>query len=153
MRDDDISEEELDDARFWADLHGIKDIEIKTVRQWLESGGYKVDPHPPDEELAKRLSTLIDALSSIGVFVTSTDHLSDRQLYEFLFAQLGGHMALLPNSSVVIDVIGGGSEEDNRLYLRYYATDEDRARWKEQFPEYELPPRQSPPYDRDRSLL
>lgn len=49
-------------------------------------------------------------------------------------------------------MIGGGSEEDNQIYLRYYATEDERADWKRQFPEDELPSRAKPPYDRDRLL-
>ena len=152
MFEEEISEDEIDDALFWAGLHGIRDVEFKTIRGWIERDGYVVNPYPPDAELQNALAALIDRLSAIGVLIHSTDHLSDRQLYEFLLAHLGGHMALLPDSFMHIDVIGSGSDEDNELYLRYYATAEERASWKEQFPDYQLPPHEKPPFDRDRSL-
>jgi len=152
MHEEQINKEDLDDILFWAELQGVRDVEIKTVREWLERDGYTIDPHPGDAQLRIVLAELVDRLFSIGVFVHSTDHLSDRELYEWLLQHLSGHIALLPNSFVHLDVIGSGSEEDNELYLRYYATEEDRASWKERFPDYALPPHEVPPYDRDRSL-
>jgi hypothetical protein len=51
-----------------------------------------------------------------------------------------------------VDVLGGCSEEDLILAMRYYADDKERARWRKQFPDFPMPPRESPPYDRDRRL-
>ncbi len=149
-----IDEEELSDTLFWAELHGIKDVEIKTVREWVEREGYTIDPHPSDGDLPRALIGLIERLADTGVFVRSTDHLSDRELYGFLVQSdvLRAHRALLPDSFVTCDVIGGASEEDNAIYLRYYASDEDRTEWKRDFPDEELPAREKPPYDRDRFL-
>ena len=48
-----------------------------------------------------------------------------------------------------LDVIGGGSDEDNQAYLKYYASDEERARWKADFPDEQLPPRKQPQYKRE----
>jgi N-dimethylarginine dimethylaminohydrolase len=148
MHEDEISEDEIDDILFWAGLEGIRDVEIKTIREWIERDGYAIDPNPANTELPAMLAVLLDRLFSIGVVVESTDHLSDRELYEWLLQHLSGHMALLPNSFLHLDVIGSGSEEDNELYLRYYATDEERALWQERFPEYALPPHEAPPYPR-----
>ena len=154
MKHTELDEEELMDALFWAELHGIRDVEIRTIREWLERDGRRIVPHPADDALPGELHSLLDRLGSIYVFVHSTDHLSDRELYEFLIDEdrLGAHMAVLPHNCVHIDVIGSGSEEDNEIYLRYYATENERQDWKEGFPEYILPPHEDPPYDRDRSL-
>ena len=51
-----------------------------------------------------------------------------------------------------IDVIGGGSQEDIDLYLRYYASETDREEWRREFPNHHMPPRKVPPFDRDRFL-
>lgn len=149
-----IDEEELSDTLFWAELHDIRDVEIKTIREWLERDGYMINPRPSDQDLNLALMKLIDRLADVGVFLRSTDHLSDRELYDFLVHGdlLRAHRALLPDSFVCCDVIGGGSEEDNEIYLRYYATDDERAGWKRDFPHHELPPHEKPPYDRDRLL-
>jgi hypothetical protein len=36
--------------------------------------------------------------------------------------------------------------------LKYYASEKYRAWWREDFPEYEIPAHEDPPYDRDRHL-
>jgi hypothetical protein len=151
-REYDLNYEEVADALFWAGLNGIRDVEIKTIREWIERDGFRVVPSPPDESLSEHLHMLIERLADVNVLVRSTDHLSDRELYAFLLSQLGGHISLFPNSFVFLDVIVGGSEEDNDIYLRYYATEKDRARWSEEFPHSVIPPREKPPYDRDRLL-
>jgi len=50
-----------------------------------------------------------------------------------------------------ISPIGSCSEEDNEIYLRYYADDEYREQWHRDFGD-PLPPKEKPPYDRDRFL-
>jgi hypothetical protein len=147
-----IDEEEIEDALFWANLHGIERIEFKTLRQWLADGGFVLPANPPDDRLSAELNTLLGRLAGLGVVVEFADHLSDRELYSWLLesGHLEAHFSPLPDSFVHIDVIGSGSDEDNRLYLTYYASDEERAQWKERFPDEELPPRQKLPYDGDR---
>ena len=49
-------------------------------------------------------------------------------------------------------MVGSGSEEDMELYHRYYADDEARAAWARSFPDDVIPPKEKPPYDRDRLL-
>lgn len=34
----------------------------------------------------------------------------------------------------------------------YYSDDEERARWAKDFPDFPMPPREKPPYSRDRQL-
>jgi hypothetical protein len=51
-----------------------------------------------------------------------------------------------------VDVLGGCSEEDLILSMRYYADKEERRRWASVFPDFPMPPRKKPPYDRDRRL-
>ena len=58
----------------------------------------------------------------------------------------------LPIGTCHLDVLGGCSEEDLILHMRYYADDRDRADWRKEFPEFPMPPKEKPPYDRDRHL-
>jgi hypothetical protein len=55
---------------------------------------------------------------------------------------------LLPGTVLHLEMVGHGDDEDDRTWLSYYATDEDRARWKEEFPDEELPPKKEAPFKR-----
>ncbi len=114
---------------------------------------------PPDEldetALKRRLSEVLRMLATVRCFLYQTDHLSDRELYQWLWndglreetpdmAELGGAWHTSP--------IGSSTDEDTAIYLKYYADEKDRERWREQFPEDPLPPRAKLPFDRDRNL-
>ena len=45
-----------------------------------------------------------------------------------------------------------GSDEDNKLNLKYYADEEWRERWHRDFPNDVIPLHVHPPYDRDSKL-
>jgi len=138
-----IDEEEVEDALFWAGLHGIKDVEFKTIREWLAHRGYVPAANPPDDRVSDELETLLDRLADLGVVVEFADHLTDRELYSWLMdsRHLNGHMAQLPDSYIHMSPIGGCSNEDNQVWLTYYAADQDRDEWKTQYPDETLPDR------------
>jgi hypothetical protein len=115
---------------------------------------------PPPEKLADaaltvKLWELIRALADRHLFLERTDHLSDRELYTWLrddalreeYEGLGVTMG-----DWHLDVLGGCSEEDLILSMRFYASDEERERWAAEFPGFPMPPRKKPPHDRDRLL-
>lgn len=92
-------------------------------------------------------------LALLGVYLIHTDHLSDRQLYEYLFTDgLHEEMIPLPGDTpylCVIDLVGNGSDEDVQTFLRYYADDGQRralARY------CAVPDHEAAPFDRDRFL-
>lgn len=111
------------------------------------------DAELDDAALGALLRQMIDGLFELGVVIEQTDHLSDRECYrwlvrdellhEMLFSVAGGHWNVSP--------VGGGSEEDIEIYLRYYADEEERQEWARDFG-VSLPPHQELPYDRDRVL-
>ena len=45
-----------------------------------------------------------------------------------------------------------GDDPDSQLYLKHYASQEERQHWLEHEPEFKMPPHEDPPYDRDRHL-
>ena len=45
-----------------------------------------------------------------------------------------------------------GSDTDIALYLKYYADESYRRNWRVDWPEYDMPGHEDPPYDRDRHL-
>jgi len=107
-----------------------------------------------DEAIHVKLWEVLEAMSEIGLVMYFTDHLSDRDLYRFLVEDaLLVEEILSPggNSFCHISPIGGCSEEDNEIYLRYYADDEVREEWQRDFKD-PLPPKERPPFDRDRFL-
>ena len=90
------------------------------------------------------------------MFLSQTNHLSDRELYLHLCDEaLHEETLALPlddETSCHIDLLSSGSAEDNFLYLMYYADKEWRQQWRESFPEDPIPAHKKPPYDRDRLL-
>ena len=109
------------------------------------------DAELDDAALGALLRQMIDGLFELGVVIEQTDHLSDRECYrwlvrdellhELLFSVASGHWNVSP--------IGGGSEQDIEIYLRYYADEEERQQWACDFG-VPLPPHEELPYDRDR---
>jgi hypothetical protein len=102
------------------------------------------------------LREIINGLARLGVFLERTNHLSDRALYELL------HDELLPDEMDELrtddgavwhlDILGGWSEQDVKLYLQYYADEEQRRAWLADWPDDNMPPHEDPPHDRDRLL-
>ena len=95
----------------------------------------------------------IRGMAEIGMFLESTDHLSDRELYRYLVNEGLREETMLPQGTGgmwVLSPIGGFSEEDIQVYLRYYADDEERASFRGDYDP--LPSKEALPYDRDRLL-
>jgi|SoiMethySBSTD1v2_1073268.scaffolds.fasta_scaffold534267_1 hypothetical protein len=110
----------------------------------------------PDAELHDKLWELIRGLEKQRTFVYHTNHLSDRQLYTHLWKHSLREWAIdLGNHSdgyCGLDLLGAGSDEDIDLDMKHYADEAERARWQESFPDYQMPPHEDPPFDRDRLL-
>lgn len=124
----------------------------------LTEGGVEL-PMPEemdDEQLTAKLWEVIRKLAGMRVFIERTDHLSDRELYSHLWHEsLREETPDMPYdeySAWHIDLLGSGSEEDIRLSLKYYDSEEDRQRWHKEWPEDEIPPHEELPYDRDRLM-
>ncbi len=109
-----------------------------------------------DEKLTGVLWAVVHGLALLNVFLTNTDHLSDRDLYRALWHRvLRDEVSVLPDlpgSVSHVDMVGTGSEEDIRLSLRYYADEDWRRQWVVDFPDYDVPAHEDPPYDRDGHL-
>lgn len=109
-----------------------------------------------DTGLNAKLWEIINALALMGAYLEHTDHLNDRELYILLWGDIlleemvfqSGAM----NLACHIDLIGNGSEEDNNIYLKYYADEDDRTLWVKEFPDEPVPSRETLPFDRDRQL-
>jgi len=103
-----------------------------------------------DDEVNVALTNLIWGLNDVGVIIYDTDHLSDRELYKELLDYCDEPTMILPakgNGGMHWSPIGAYSEEDIQIWLRYYATEEEREEHREQYSE-EIPPAELPPYPR-----
>ena len=145
--DDLIAELERVDRFFEGEEAGDIPLEV------LRARGMDIPAVPPQDAAALRakLLEIREAMYEIGIVVESTDHLSDVELYRFLVddALLQETIISMAGGTWHISPIGGGSEEDNDVYLRYYADDDYREQWHRDFGE-PLPPKEKLPYDRDR---
>jgi hypothetical protein len=126
--------------------------------QQLENAGTSL-PAPDslnDAELTAKLWEVIQKLALLHVFIEQTDHLSDRELYIYLLndclREETKAMPLAANSACHIQLLSSGSDEDNFLYLKYYADDDWRRPWHKDWPNDPMPDHVNPPYDRDRVL-
>jgi hypothetical protein len=143
---------------FWQQLVNYEEAPWTTNFEQLEKAGVLLPPPDSlkDDELTAKLWEVIQKLALLHVFIEQTDHLSDRELYAHLWTDsLREETKALPmaaNSAYHIQMLGSGSEEDNLLYLKYYADDASRQQWQEDFPGDPIPRHEDPPYDRDRVL-
>jgi hypothetical protein len=115
---------------------------------------------PPPDELGDaavtiKLWEIIRACAAKRLFLHSTDHLSDRELYTWLWRDALRQELMgfgLPFGHCHLDVLGACREEDIVLSLRFYADSRQRAEWAARFPDFPMPPRERPPFERDRHL-
>ncbi len=147
---------EFFDDDHWNNVYDFEYAPIVTDFELLEEDGI---PMPRAETLStthlhKKLWDIINALASKHIFISSTDHLSDSELYTVLtqdvLHEMRRDVMLDGNATYEYDLVGTDSEEDIFYFLRYYANDRERLIWADEFAE--LPDRVSPPYDRDRFL-
>jgi hypothetical protein len=145
-------------AQFWMSVAAYEQVPSTTHFQLLEESGIEL-PAPEyldDRRLTAKLWEVIEALARLRVFLSQTDHLSDRELYTLLWRELLREpvkdMALDNSSAWHIDLRGSGSEEDIYLYLKYYADDATRQQWSTDFPDDKMPGHEEPPFNRDRHL-
>src|SRR5256885_1082960 len=87
----------------------------------------------PDQE--KRIEKLRSKLKELGDEISHESDLSADLEEEFLK-----------------HILGSGSDEDMELYMKYYSDEEYREKWAKDFPDFVMPPREVPPFDRDKEL-
>ena len=124
----------------------------------LENSGLSF-PSPDeigDQHIGRKLKEVIESMASLGAYLLHTNHLTDRQLYEYLYSDALREEAVLfpenPSYAYMIDLTGSGSEEDNQLYLKYYADEEHRKQWAQDWPDDPMPDHEAAPFDRDKHL-
>jgi hypothetical protein len=137
-----------------------EDAPWRGVAEMLAEQGFTAVPSAQVNkyELRGRLWELIYALAGKRIFFFHTDHLSDREFYNWLEQNwLPGQAADLPpasewNCHVDVSESGTSKATAERLALRYYADDAARATWLQEHPGQTLPQHQALPYHRDQHL-
>lgn len=143
---------------FWQSIVDSETAPQTTNFQQLEEAGIELpDPSSLDEtQVTSKLWEVIDALARLRVFLSETDHLSDRELYAELWSRVLRDEVPVeaPDAPGAwhVSLLGGWSEEDARLYLQHYADEKWRQGWREEFPDMEIPDHEDPPFDRDARL-
>lgn len=134
---------------FLASMLAWERAPILPIGQWFKPE-LKL-PHPDaltNGQLHELLWDTIRKLFARRLVLDFTDHLSDRDLYCLIYRDI------LPCSEKMIDAptnylhwdcadVGG----DPTIWLRYYATDEERRAWSEDFSD-PLPEAKQPPHPR-----
>lgn len=146
------------EEEFLKQVLAYETAESITLSQWLANSGMQV-PSPKsldDAGLPAKLMEIIQQMASLGSYLVHTNHLSDRELYEYLYNDALREEAMLfpenPGYAYMIDLTGSGSDEDNQIYLRYYADAEWRTQWTRDWPDDPMPEHEDPPFDRDGKL-
>ncbi|MFA7242808.1 MAG: hypothetical protein WC091_22105 [Sulfuricellaceae bacterium] len=163
-RNNEISFDEFGDCssaiqkQFQNYVDAFEQAEWTQTFQVLVASGISLPPSGElsDADLDAKLWEIINALALMGAYLEHTDHLSNRELYILLLDDVLLEETVIPSPAIAsvchIDLIGSGSDEDNDTYLKYYADEDDRSLWLEEFPDEPMPSREPLPYDRDRRL-
>lgn len=122
---------------------------IAPICEWFEP---RLEAPAPDElapeDLPGQLSEIVARLFEKNIVLDFTDHLSDRQLYTLIYRDiLPAYEKKLARRDSYLHWDCANAEGDPEAWLRYYATDEERALWREETGG-DPPPKCEPPHRR-----
>jgi hypothetical protein len=101
-----------------------------------------------DEALRDKLTSVIERLYQKRVVLDFTDHLTDRQLYTLIYRDiLPSPEKKIDNSNNYLHWDCSDAGGDETVWLRFYASDEDREAYSAET-HAALPPKELPPYPR-----
>src|SRR3569623_76476 len=135
---------------FLASMLAWERAPILPISQWFDPPLMLPAPERID---VRQLNVLLwDAVRKLfdkQIVLDFTDHLSDRQLYCLIYRDiLPSREKKLDNPNNYLHWDCAGVSEDAEIWLRYYATAEERDDWLEQYPDDPLPEREPAPYPR-----
>ncbi len=134
---------------FLASMLAWERAPVLPISQWFDPELVLAHPESLDDQsLRAELAHVIRRLFEKRIVLEYTDHLSDRELYCLIYRDI------LPSPEKRIDLPGNylhwhclDDHADPELWLRYYASDDERQRWEEETGET-APPAEVPPYRR-----
>jgi hypothetical protein len=134
---------------FLASMLAWEQAPVLPIGKWFEPE--LILPHPDaldDEQLCQVLWATIERLYSQRIVLEFTDHLSDRGLYCLILRDI------LPSPEKKVDLPKNylhwhclDDNEEPEIWLRYYATIEERDQWVHENNQT-LPPSEPSPYPR-----
>jgi hypothetical protein len=134
---------------FLASMLAWERAPVVAISQWFEPE-LKL-PHPgslSDDQLHDVLWDTIQKLYDKRIVLDFTDHLSDRQLYKLIYCDiLPTPEKKLENTSHYLHWDCADAGGDPELWLRYYASEDERRDWAETYDD-PLPPSEPPPHPR-----
>ena len=128
----------------------------RPLRERLADAGIVLtDPDElTDEDVTQQMWDVIQALVTLHIIPICTDHLSDRQVYTYLWYTVRSGEPVMPDffsRGWYIDFTGQG-ERGIDVYVKYYADDDERRAYKRRFPNHPFPDHCEPPYNRDHLI-
>jgi hypothetical protein len=122
---------------------------ILPICQWFSP---TLELPPPDslyeEQLHAELYETIQRLFEKHVVLDFTDHLTDRELYCLVYRDiLPANEKMIQRRRNYLHWDCANTDGDPDVWLRYYASDEDRRAWQEETDGF-LPPLEDPPFRR-----
>jgi hypothetical protein len=135
---------------FLASMLAWERAPILPINQWFAPPLELPSPDKLDDaELRIAMWDVIQKLFEKRVVLDFTDHLTDRELYCLIWRDiLPSPEKKIDNSSSYLHWDCSDASGDAELWLRLYATAEEREQWSEDFGN-NLPPHEEPPYPRD----
>lgn len=122
---------------------------IVPIREWFNPPLELPSPELLDDDrLRSLLSDTIQELFTKHIVLDFTDHLTDRQLYCLIYRDiLPTHEKMIQRRNNYLHWDCANIEGDPEMWLRYYASEEERQAWQEETEGY-LPPVEDPPFPR-----
>ena len=122
---------------------------VLPIYRWFEP---ELRPPRPDmlndEDLREILYDVIRKLFDKRLVLDFTDHLSDRELYRLIYRDiLPAREKKIDSGTAYLHWDCAGASGDPEIWLRYYATEEERQCWAEMYRQ-PLPARARPPFPR-----
>ena len=138
-----------DENEFLASMLEWERAPVLPIKQWFQPS---LNPPTPesldDHQLHSVLWDTIQALFAKRIVLDYTHHLSDRQLYSLIYRDILPSLEKkIERTRTYLHWLCIDPETDVDIWLRFYATEEEREGWSCES-NAELPPSELPPYPR-----